>query len=1477
MAQKGKVIFLNGTAISKDANGRDRLLKVGDVVFSGDTVTMGGIEGTKAIILMENGKEYILLAGDVVRLRGEPPVDESFDAAAVLKALLEQDSQRTEKVSEDYHNDKTTFTQSGKKAEISTNISEIRTNSGGESSAILSNSDNETIIKTGHYSELARSISDVNPNILEVFTYQAGEKNNIKTNSIASTTPIIKQSSQATTQPEKPAPNPVEPTPEPKPTPEPEPEPEPKPEPIPEPEPTPITPPPVVVPGFKATSLSFITTDANSEKFSLNLTKNPNTHISVATTGNGDQTVVLYIKNGSNDPKKIASFTYQDGTSQQETTLSGTDLSIGENKIVAFTSSANDDIDKANAQSIFANNASVARNTNATSVQELYYISTPPEASWDTTTSNYAFLVDLPNLSTNKGLSKITVRFKDTSDTSDTSHEIILTANDAQNSWDIYEINKITLSSGAKTKENTNIYTVANNKLSMPYDALAKDTNTVSATVTDVFDANSNAKEFDLSRNLIKTTIELYSDQSVQNGQIQPSAQTLINSNITTDSSLNIKVKASASLGGNEILIYKKLGNDAPTLVGKASLTEALAGKDINLNLTTFDKEYKLIAIAHDSTKAAPSEDFINSAFASTNKASTISSDISEITVISAPSTPEAHVDDKGKIYVSLLNQPFTNTIKIAYQKTDYKDQNDPTIQELTLEKTNGSWAIGQGANLPAGFSINSAENRLEIDYAHKDAKIDKNKPVRVWSINELGVNSDKYSAFASINNINKFIDADDNNTHIADTLISKNNNFISQDPTPSIKLGYENNRNSNNNEINDLLGDVVAIYAKDEKGGEVKLIDAIQVSDKANTIPLNGLEMGHNYKIIALPVPDVSNNSVDRFKNNDDFKALRSELLKSAQEYIETNRNGVKSLHMQLKQLIVEDARTTKINQSGNIEFDSTLDDGDIKVYIKEADGSLEPLNTTGLINNQSGLAEIKLTDYIKPSTSFISQNDKIGASDYGLKGYVYGLSNGNGNGNLFTNINGGKSQIEASLGSENNKFSIISNSSKLYFKSGGELSLDYFNNNATSEIGKMSDEKATKLKAQNGMFEFLGNDYNSLTNKNPDVIVIQQKGTVNLHIDALSKAPEYAYIHYPKNGESINVLKINDTRLEVYANNGTVVPRASDGSNNTLQNITHEKDETEGVVKFNIGKILSDGQKAKIEITSAIEKGALNTDKDLLDISIAFGDENGEKVALGEKADGIDMRAIFSTDYETQNGKNVAISDPVKYAKDHKLDSEVYYEGPESDGLLSSSNGKTGGLYAPEKATIGGISGSKENIIIGRENAQDDITGSTNSDYIDGRGGNGSTKPDDIKAGEGDDTIVYHQGDRIQGGTGDDTLILLPESYSNIPNISGVEKISLGDYEEGGINNGGEYTLNLRDILSAPDSGKDKVIIEGDQNDTLTINKDTLNVTSVDKNGAQTTSPTAQDGYYHYKIEDNSKNLYLDINENITFSHTI
>lgn len=70
MSEKGKVVTLIGTAISKDAYGRDRLLELGDVVFSGDTIYMGDLDGTKALIVMDSGIEFNLSAGEVMRLRG---------------------------------------------------------------------------------------------------------------------------------------------------------------------------------------------------------------------------------------------------------------------------------------------------------------------------------------------------------------------------------------------------------------------------------------------------------------------------------------------------------------------------------------------------------------------------------------------------------------------------------------------------------------------------------------------------------------------------------------------------------------------------------------------------------------------------------------------------------------------------------------------------------------------------------------------------------------------------------------------------------------------------------------------------------------------------------------------------------------------------------------------------------------------------------------------------------------------------------------------------------------------------------------------------------------------------------------------------------------------------------------------------------------------------------------------------------------
>ncbi|BCX78679.1 hypothetical protein [Campylobacter sp. 19-13652] len=1461
MAQKGKVTFLNGTAISKDSNGRDRLLKVGDVVFSGDTITMGGIDGTKAIILMENGREYVLIAGDVVRLRGESPVNENFDAAAVLKALLEQDAHRTEKMSDEYHNDKTRFSQSGKKTDISTNVTDIHTNAGGESSGRMY-SDDRAIIKTGHFTQLTRSVNDVNKNIIEVFNYQAGEKNNIKTSSIASTSPAIKQSSQAPIQETKeptppPTPQPM-PNPEPKPTPMPEPEPIPEPTPIPEPEPTPPTPitPPPAIAEFKATSISFKSTYPNLERFDLGVSKNKAVRLEISTSGDSNQSIVVYVKDAQNVVKKVANLT-QNGSNSQEIALSNTDLSLGDNKIVAFTSSGNETTDMTNAGLIFANNSAAATNAKATSVRELMIVDTPPQASYDTTLSKSELSINLPSLSANKALDKITINLKAPSDTANTSHEIILTPNSARTAWSVDSISILDTATSAKTPARLP-YALSTDRLSLPYDALAK--SNISTSVSDLFLTSSASSNFDLVSQAIGATMQFYSDEKVEDGIVKQNIssqnnsiqEVLINGDKTTDSTLKLKLNITGSIGGDEIIVYEKSNpTAAPTIAGKASLAQGITTYDLSLNLPAQNDTYKFIAIAHDSAKAAPSVDFINSAFSGTNGAITVSSQAKGITVLPVPNEPELILDSTNqKISISLSDEPFVNVLSVSYKDTNGANQTAKAV------KANGVWSLETPAD---GFSISGST--LEIN----TIKITIKAPVLAYNLNDLGVKSNPNIAIVSANNINKFIDT--GNTQNLDTELSNNGNYISQDTTPTLR-------------VQSSFGNMVAIYSKDEVSGEIKLVNVdivtgtfSPINSNLKDIPLSGLEKGHNYKFIVLNVPvDTSKTTPDNFKSDASFAPLRDKLLAKASEYIQTGSPDVQSLHVQLKQLVAVDERVSKFNStSGEVEFKSTLDENDVKVYVKEADGSLEPVSQGLLFTGGVGIFNITNNDPIKQSTTIINQGDKIGAKDYGLKGYVYGLSDANGS--LFTNINGGKTQIESSLGSETNKFSIAANSSNLYLKTGEELSLDYFSDNGASKIASMNDTPSTaQLKAQGGMFEFIGADFSSLSDKTPDVIAMQQKGSVNTHLSSGVSAPDYVYLHYAKSGKSVNILKINDdTRLEVISIDGMAEARASDNVNQNISSITIS-DDGNGVVKFHVANLLSDDATTKFELTRAISKDALaDISDEVLDLSVGFGDANGEIVSLGDNAGGVDMRAIFSTDFETKGGVNFEVSDPAKYASDNKLNSIVYYDGPENDGLLSSDSGKVGGLYTINTSNF---NLSQASVITGRENQQDNITGSAGNDFIDGMGSIDSSNFNMINAIGGDDIIVYHDGDVILGGDGTDTVIIFPDSYSNVSGLSGIEKISLGDYTEAGINNGGNYSISLGDIFNIQDANKTTLTIDGDEKDTLTIQNDSFDMRVVDAN--DTNASNAQ-GYTHYKVSSGSSHMYLDIDENIILTQAI
>ena len=92
----GVVRQLNGTAVAIDAQGKQRVLKVGDEVMLGEVVHTEGSDSS-VVVSMNNGKEFTLLGNDTIKIDQSVAQVDSFgaeafaDATALQQAILAGD------------------------------------------------------------------------------------------------------------------------------------------------------------------------------------------------------------------------------------------------------------------------------------------------------------------------------------------------------------------------------------------------------------------------------------------------------------------------------------------------------------------------------------------------------------------------------------------------------------------------------------------------------------------------------------------------------------------------------------------------------------------------------------------------------------------------------------------------------------------------------------------------------------------------------------------------------------------------------------------------------------------------------------------------------------------------------------------------------------------------------------------------------------------------------------------------------------------------------------------------------------------------------------------------------------------------------------------------------------------------------------------------------------------------------------------
>lgn len=1404
MAQKGRVVFLQGTAVSKDANGRDRLLKQGDVVFSGDIISIGSTEGSMVKIIMDNGREYVLMASDVVRLRGEAPVDESFDAAGIIKSLLEQDAHRTEKLSEEYHNDKTKFAQSGKNTNVTNDTKAIHSESGSNSSGSLSNEFNH-ITKTGHYAQLARSLDDINKNITEVFEYQAGEKNNVKTSSIASTSPAIKASAHS------------EPT----------------------PAPTPVAPPQPSTTEFHATAIS-----VSEAREGFIKTSGSNYNINITTAGNGDEKIAVYLKDASGTITKLADtpFGLANTTGSLKQLQTGFGV-MGRYKIAAFKSSEDDSIDSANAADIFNGTSGL----NAVNL-ELYAVDTNafdrPEFDTNATLNLPLILPDL-SLEKNQTIKSISLRYKALDDSDDTVHELVFTTSRDKSMWWLTGKNKIDISSNSILESNvisdivTSSPTQSNPKSVLNYDEIKRGSD-ISLIVNDIFGSATSLPPYGL--NMLETSISFLQNVDTSSGKVVevPSTNRILTTK-TADTTPVVKVDISQNglNGGNELLVYAVDSKNVATKIGSMDLPTSIKEFSFTPTLTPSNEPYKFIVLAHD--KGAAETPLADIYKLLSNPSAKVASATSSLIIVPEPKPVDVN-DSQDEFVITLpgSDEPHVSSLKImgvsGFGSIEFTRQNA------------GEWQAP--ASLAPGIRLVNSKI-----YVSKSA-ISGNK-LDIEVKNDVGVT--KSSSEYARDRIEGFMDTAHDLSMAEDSLKSLNGNYITSDTTPTVNIAG-------------LAGERIGVYAINQKDNSVKFIGETTIPDSANSASVNisgtkQLSMGQKYNIIALKLEsgDVANSQTQL-------------------EKAKLATNG-KNLHVEIKELYAEiqtNAVTKFDKNSGALTdtFASNLISAtNVKVSIKEHDGNLEPLKS----------GDVAISDYFPGIAYYADLNsvideknsktyafvDRLGASNYGLKGYVYGVDAGDLNGigsSLFdtSRLSGHSGETVAEVVAQKNsqinidkKFSIDSNLSKLYFNAddSDELDMSYFANNASSAIQNMQENgnpDIAKLKSQGGMFEIIGTDYDRVASDTPQNIMIQQKGSVWVHSDGAGLS--HLYIHHATNAENMIILKVGSDKL-VYHNRGMDRGFIEDLSGSLTGNL---KSDSGGVAKFTLAKpIFSENNSVDIEILHVMDKDVFSG-SGVLEMGVGFGDENGEKVALGKSGDGIDLSAIYSADFKLENGVYVAVADVDTYKNNNGLSDNLVYKAPDNDGLIMSDSGKLGGLYKASARGFNITSLVEDQIISGKENIAENITSGSGDDFIDGHGGANGSSLDIIDSGAGDDTIVYRENTKINGGIGTDTVVLLPGVDNSGIKLSNVEKISLGDYN--GIENGGNFSLKMSDIFP---ENKNSISLTIDGNGDDALHLDLVN----QKYSISLKQNQTSNDYYNYTVNlvNNATPMDLDVDKDI------
>ncbi|MBF8745686.1 BapA/Bap/LapF family large adhesin [Pseudomonas monteilii] len=141
--------------------------------------------------------------------------------------------------------------------------------------------------------------------------------------------------------------------------------------------------------------------------------------------------------------------------------------------------------------------------------------------------------------------------------------------------------------------------------------------------------------------------------------------------------------------------------------------------------------------------------------------------------------------------------------------------------------------------------------------------------------------------------------------------------------------------------------------------------------------------------------------------------------------------------------------------------------------------------------------------------------------------------------------------------------------------------------------------------------------------------------------------------------------------------------------------------------------------------------------------------------------------------------------------------------------------------------------------------------IAGTDGNDHLDGSQGGAVT----LQGGAGDDTLVVVDQNfvSVDGGTGTDTLLWGGAAASiDLGNLVGrvhdIEVIDLNDTSSVAL------TLNLADVVAITESGKDTLVIKGDDNDSVHMTDDWTLVGNQTADGIDYTQYTAQEDPSHH-----------------------